>query len=104
MPIFEYRCRKCGETTEYIRRVQDREGDLPCDRHGCGGMGEFIIVAPNIHMWEADRAFTNIAPDAKTFPTKASYEQFLKDTHQAEVSTSAPNKTNPASRKIMSFR
>lgn len=30
MPIYEYRCRKCGETFELIRRLATRDDAAPC--------------------------------------------------------------------------
>ena len=94
------------EIDESQGRVQDREGDLPCDRHGCGGMGEYIISIPTMHVWEADRAFMNIShhDEGMKFPTRAAYDNYLKDTHQAEVSTAAPSKHNRSAKTIMSFK
>jgi len=34
MPIYEFRCKKCGETFEALRRVGDTGRDLPCP--SCG--------------------------------------------------------------------
>ena len=33
MPIFEYRCQKCGQVTEFLEKVGDRKG------HICGNCG-----------------------------------------------------------------
>lgn len=30
MPIYEYRCQKCGETYEQLRRLADADRDLEC--------------------------------------------------------------------------
>lgn len=35
MPMYEYRCRKCDESYEQLRRMQDAELDLKCPE--CGG-------------------------------------------------------------------
>jgi putative FmdB family regulatory protein len=37
MPIYEYRCRKCGEQFEAIRQVGDDGKDLACPE--CGAKG-----------------------------------------------------------------
>lgn len=35
MPIYEYRCRKCGHKFELIRRLSDSDAAAKCPR--CGG-------------------------------------------------------------------
>ncbi len=30
MPMYEYRCRKCGATYEKLRRMEDADRDLEC--------------------------------------------------------------------------
>ena len=30
MPMYEYRCRKCGKSFEMLRRMQDTDRDLKC--------------------------------------------------------------------------
>jgi putative FmdB family regulatory protein len=30
MPMYEYRCRKCGKLFEMLRRMQDADGGLEC--------------------------------------------------------------------------
>lgn len=30
MPMYEYRCRRCGEQYEELRRLQDADRDLRC--------------------------------------------------------------------------
>ena len=32
MPMYEYRCKKCGTVYEKLRRVQDADRDLECPR------------------------------------------------------------------------
>lgn len=45
MPIYEYRCRKCGRTFEKIQKVADRtKGKCP----DCGGAAERLASAPAI--------------------------------------------------------
>jgi putative FmdB family regulatory protein len=54
MPMYEYRCRKCGSYFEKLRRIADADADLECPRchsdkverqlstfatSGCGGSG-----------------------------------------------------------------
>ncbi|MGB9454803.1 MAG: zinc ribbon domain-containing protein [Bryobacteraceae bacterium] len=30
MPLYEYRCQKCGKTFEMLRRMRDADSDLEC--------------------------------------------------------------------------
>jgi putative FmdB family regulatory protein len=30
MPLYEYRCQKCGKTFEMLRRMQDADRELQC--------------------------------------------------------------------------
>ncbi len=30
MPLYEYRCQKCGKTFEVLRRMRDIDNDLEC--------------------------------------------------------------------------
>ncbi|MFY9725771.1 MAG: zinc ribbon domain-containing protein [Bryobacteraceae bacterium] len=30
MPLYEYRCQKCGKTFEMLRRMHDADSDLEC--------------------------------------------------------------------------
>lgn len=30
MPLYEYRCQKCGKTFEMLRRMQDADRDVEC--------------------------------------------------------------------------
>lgn len=54
MPLYEYRCRKCGKTFEMLWRMQDADSGLECPKcrskkverqfstfssGGCGGSG-----------------------------------------------------------------
>ena len=56
MPIYEYKCRKCGSSFELLRRMSDSDRDLVCPEcrseaverlmsafatKGCGGNGRF---------------------------------------------------------------
>ncbi len=41
MPVYEYRCSKCGTEFEVMRRMA--EADLPAACPGCGGKGEKLI-------------------------------------------------------------
>ena len=46
MPLYEYRCRDCGEITEAVRSVDERMDAPAC---GCGGETYKIISAYRVH-------------------------------------------------------
>lgn len=46
MPIFEYRCQKCGEVTEHLQKVFDSP---PEKCHRCGGGLERLLSVPTVH-------------------------------------------------------
>lgn len=41
MPIYEYKCKKCGEVTSELRLMAQREEPLECP--ACGGEAEVIL-------------------------------------------------------------
>lgn len=41
MPIYEYKCTKCGEVTAELRSMSERESPLACPR--CGAPAEVIL-------------------------------------------------------------
>jgi putative FmdB family regulatory protein len=45
MPIYEYRCKKCGKQTEVLVRSSDK---LPTRCRDCGGRLEKLISSPAI--------------------------------------------------------
>lgn len=36
MPMFEYRCEKCGHKFERLLRSSERDEPQPCPKEGCG--------------------------------------------------------------------
>lgn len=44
MPYFNYTCSSCGETSEKLRKIDDRHGEVACPY--CGGRASFVISAP----------------------------------------------------------
>lgn len=47
MPLYEYRCSKCGKKFELIRKFSDA---LLTIHEGCGGQVEQLISAPAFHL------------------------------------------------------
>ena len=47
MPLYEYKCHKCGKTFETLQKFSDN----PLETHpGCGGAVEKLISAPAFHL------------------------------------------------------
>lgn len=47
MPMYEYKCQKCGHVFELIQRFSD----APLTEHeGCGGVLEKVVSAPAFHL------------------------------------------------------
>jgi len=44
VPIFEYRCRKCGHEFEELETIADRDRERDCPRCGAGGVERVISV------------------------------------------------------------
>ena len=72
MPLYEYRCAKCAETFEVMRKFSDR----PLIEHeGCGGVLERLLSAPAFQLkgtgWYATdyaKSGKAAAPDAENKP------------------------------------
>jgi len=45
MPLYEYRCLNCNETFE----VRQKFSDEPVATHSCGGQGQRLLSAPQLH-------------------------------------------------------
>lgn len=43
MPVYEFRCPRCGEVTSHICAVADRPGSISCEH--CGDQGATRIVS-----------------------------------------------------------
>lgn len=69
MPLYEYQCKKCGETTEVLQKAQDKPLEK-CPR--CGGAVVKLISSPAIQFkgdgwYVTDYAKKGVAdPGAKT--------------------------------------
>jgi putative FmdB family regulatory protein len=87
MPLYDYRCHKCGETFEVRQKFSDA---LLKDHEGCGGELERLISAPALQFkgtgWyvtdyargkssgsssSGDSPKTEVKPDSKPAPAPA---------------------------------
>lgn len=44
MPVYEYKCEKCGKTTMSLKRFSDRYQTEKCE---CGGATNYIFSSPD---------------------------------------------------------
>lgn len=51
MPIYEYRCKQCGELTTQFRRIAESSAPASCEF--CGETAERIISAPHLNVMRA---------------------------------------------------
>ena len=47
MPLYEYRCQRCGAEVTALRPVAESQADLACAT--CGGTAERVVSAPSVH-------------------------------------------------------
>ena len=91
MPLYEFAC-LCGSRVEEFRKLCDW---TPGNCIACGREMEYVISAPTLHVWNAERKFPNVGrvgDGSMAFNSKAAYQKHLTDTDVVEVSTDAPIK------------
>jgi putative FmdB family regulatory protein len=68
MPLYEYRCSKCGRTFERIQKFSDKPA-AKCPE--CGGRSKRLLSAPAIHFKGTGWYVTDYARKGQTDPEKA---------------------------------
>ena len=83
MPLYEYKCRKCGHVFEKIQKFSDKP-KASCPE--CGGAGERQLSAPAVHFKGSGWYITDYARKGqsgaskeKTAPTDKSKSSETKD-------------------------
>ena len=79
MPIYEYECRKCGETFEVIQRMSDAD---PKKHQGCGGMLTRLLSVSRVQVRNAPAN----SPEAK----HQSYQQQVENEIKRKERQKAP--------------
>jgi putative FmdB family regulatory protein len=65
MPLYEYRCAKCGKVFEVMQKFSD----APVETHeGCGGAVERLISAPAFHLKGSGWYATDYAKGSSSKP------------------------------------
>src|SRR5689334_6472027 len=81
MPMYEYRCQKCGKTFE----IRQKFSDEPLREHeGCGGEVERLISAPALQFKGTGWYVTDYAKNGKTPSTTGSSASDSKPESKAE--------------------
>ena len=93
MPIYEYKCQRCGQKFEVRRRISAE----PLKTHeGCGGEVEQVISAPALHFKGTGWYVTDYAKNAHSPAASASNGQSESKTETKKESsgeTKAETKT-----------
>jgi len=84
MPIYEYRCKKCGEVSEYIQKFSDAP-ITDCEKCGSPGTLEKLMSLSSFQLKGSGWYLTDYA--RKNMPNKES---------AGENKTTERNKTKPA--------
>ena len=93
MPIYEYKCRQCGEKFEVRRRISAE----PLKIHeGCGGEVEQLISAPALHFKGTGWYVTDYAKSGKapsTSPSNGQSESKSESKSESAGETKTESKT-----------
>lgn len=65
MPLYEFRCRRCGLATTRLGAISDAPRQVPCD--ACGAEARRIISSPAVHL----------APGSKVARLDPRYDQLV---------------------------
>jgi putative FmdB family regulatory protein len=98
MPLYEYRCSKCAETLEVMRKFSDP----PLTEHeGCGGTLERLLSAPAFQLkgtgWYATdyaKSGAKPAPDAESKPGDLKSDESKAADSKAAESKSGDDKAS----------
>lgn len=93
MPIYEFKCRKCGEHVEVFQKVNDKP-PVKCKK--CGGRLEKQISAPAIQFKGAGWYVTDYAGDGKKAAAKAEREATVSEDKKSDKSDKKTKESSPA--------
>jgi putative FmdB family regulatory protein len=89
MPIYEYKCEKCGEVFD----VKQKFSDEPLTQHeGCGGAVERLLSAPALQFKGSGWYVTDYARKSSNGSSKSSSK--ASDTTKGDTSSSSSSTTN----------
>jgi len=89
MPIYEYKCKKCGEHLEYIQKFSDSPMS-DCKICGATGTLEKLMSLGSFHLKGSGWYLTDYAK--KNIPNHSSEESSKSETKKAEKTTGEASK------------
>jgi putative FmdB family regulatory protein len=94
MPLYEYRCAKCGKVFEVIQKY----ADAPLETHPeCGGKVEKLISTPSFQFKGSGFYITDYAKSSSSSPTKKSDESKSSgDSKPSETKTETKTESKPS--------
>jgi putative FmdB family regulatory protein len=101
MPLYDYRCKKCGETFEVMRKFSD----APLTVHeGCGGEVSKLLSAPSFHLkgsgWYAtDYGKNGKLPASNGKSEKSESKSETKSETKTETKSETKSETKPSPAK-----
>lgn len=97
MPLYDYRCHKCGETFEVIQKFSD---ELLKTHEGCGGEVERLVSVPAIQFKGTGWYVTDYGKGGKSPSTstdsKTEKKSETKSDTPAETKTETKAESKPA--------
>ena len=96
MPLYDYRCHKCGEVFEVRQKFSD---ELLRQHEGCGGELERLVSAPALQFKGTGWYVTDYAKNGKTPSTSSqnSSESKTESKSESKKSDTKPSSPAPAS-------
>jgi putative FmdB family regulatory protein len=92
MPIYEFKCRKCGDEVEVFQKMNDKH-PVKCKK--CGGRLEKLISAPAIQFKGSGWYVTDYAGNGKKEAAKAESEATVSEDKKSEKSDKKTKESSP---------
>ena len=93
MPLYDYKCQKCGKTFEVLQKFSDE----PLQVHeSCGGKVERLISAPALQFKGTGWYVTDYARNGKSPSTGASGSDSKSETKSESKSETKKSEASPA--------
>lgn len=92
MPIYEYRCAKCGKVFELIQKFSDAPLEVHPD---CGGNVERLLSTPALQFKGSGWYITDYARGSSSPPSKTESKE-SKESKPASTETKTESKPSPA--------
>ncbi|MBZ5605188.1 MAG: zinc ribbon domain-containing protein [Acidobacteriia bacterium] len=90
MPLYEYRCEKCGKVFEVIQKF----ADAPLETHqDCGGHVERLLSTPALQFKGTGWYITDYAKGSSSSPNRKSEESKSNESKSSESKTETKPET-----------